>query len=347
MQTPEPFTPDESRALVRDACALVGGKMLGDRCRGPAPGKGRRNDSLVIFPASASPYGFAVHLHNAPGDTQGALDVKRDLAARMGLEPRTARHGGSSARCHRPAARRSTATTDDAAQAAQRKADKRERDLKRCEAIWTATSPTGAPLEAYLKSGRGLRDPWRACALWESVRFHPALDYWQAGDDGRPVRLFTSPAMVARVVNADGRMTGLHLTYLTECGRKHPDAHPARKMRGSVKGGHVRLGDTPPDGRRAVAEGIETALAFTALWGIPCDAALSAGELARYTPPPECSALVIAADNDAATYTATGRNPGLDAARELAARMKEAGVPTRTMPPPRGCDWNDFLVGRV
>ena len=327
--------------------------MQGNRCRGPAPGKSRRNDSLVIFPATASPFGVNVHLHNAAGDTETALNVKRDLAARLGGEMRstghTARYAGRGRRYVSPVERDALAEANRAARATQEAGAeaKRRKGLARCKRIWAETVPMGEPLQRYLLGTRGLCDLGLGAELADALRFHPDLDYWELGDNGKPVRLFSSPAMVAGVVNAEGLKAGLHVTYLSENGHKHPLAKPARKMMGETGGGCVRLGPLAPDGRHAVAEGIETALAFWALWGVPCDAALSADALARYTPRPGCTALVIAADNDANTAEATRTNPGLDAAAKLAARMAALKLPTRTLAPTTNGDWADVITGKA
>jgi hypothetical protein len=68
---------------------------------------------------------------------------------------------------------------------------------------------------------------------------------------------------------------------------KHPHAAAAgsirgRKMLGAVAGGSVRLFPTGDDGHLGIAEGIETAIAATMIFGIPTCAALSADGLRRW-----------------------------------------------------------------
>ena len=86
-----------------------------------------------------------------------------------------------------------------------------------------------------------------------------------------------------------------------------------------MRGAAVHL--FPPDdqGRLIAAEGIETALAAHALFGLPAVAALSAIGLSRLQWPPATRQLFIVADNDTS-------NTGQRAAEQLAARAFAAGI---------------------
>ena len=100
--------------------------------------------------------------------------------------------------------------------------------------------------------------------------------------------------------------------------------------------GHaVRFG-RPADGASLlVGEGIETVLSVVA--AVPettAAAALSAGSLGAFAPPPGTARLVIARDND---------DEGERAAHRLARRCARARV-AATAVVPRGGDFNDDLV---
>ena len=171
--------------------------------------------------------------------------------------------------------------------------------------VWNAAAPIdGTPADAYLR-GRGLAPPWPAALRWDASRAR----------------------MIAPVVR-EGRLRALHATRLP--GRE-------RKAHGPVRGGAVRLA-AMRGGTLAVAEGIETALAFTALTGTPAWAALSAAGM-RHAPLPDgLERLVVAADFDGA---------GLTAAEHLERRARNAGVATRIAVPPRHrWDWADVLAAR-
>ena len=92
------------------------------------------------------------------------------------------------------------------------------------------------------------------------------------------------------------------------------------------------------DGALAFAEGIETALAYTALTGTPAWAALSAAGL-RHAPLPDgIETLVVAADFDGA---------GLTAAEQLERRARTAGIAVHIDVPSRyRTDWADVLAVR-
>jgi len=314
-----------SDALVRNVCQAIGGRMRGAVCRAPAPGKGPRNDSLVVMPNPSVSGGVAVHLHNAPNDVQTCLALKDDWRVR-GLIPDT-RQG------HRQSTYGTTPQiVSDPAQTA-REAQRRQKVQDDAKRIWQATAPANGTLtHNYLIGSRGIR----IGSFPPSIRFHSKLDYWH---DGRC--LFTSAAMVCKITNVDtDKAQGVHITYLNDEACKHPSAPDgrARKMRGIAKAGCVRLGNPGPV--MAVAEGIESALAFSQLWGTTCDAALSADGLANYTPPNECKGLLICHDNDA---NGVGRCAG----QSLAARMVARGIECAFKPSPAGSDWNDYLQGAV
>ena len=140
--------------------------------------------------------------------------------------------------------------------------------------------------------------------------------------------------MLAMVTGPDGAPSILHRTYLTDDGRKALVIEPRRLMSGSIaKGASIRL--SPTGDALGIAEGIETALSASALFGVPCWAAVSAGMLAAWQPPSEAKRIIIFADNDpnyagqAAAY-ALAKRLGTDG------RRVEVQIPIKV-----GADWND------
>jgi putative DNA primase/helicase len=143
--------------------------------------------------------------------------------------------------------------------------------------------------------------------------------------------------MVAAVVDIENRLTGLHVTPLDKYGRR---AERKKIMLGKVKGCSVRL--APFDaaaGIIAVAEGIETALAYSALKGVPTWAALSAGGLQNWVSPLEPLCVVIAADTD-------DSGAGMNAAKALTERLCRLHDVVID-PAPNGRDWADVVAGVV
>ncbi len=108
-----------------------------------------------------------------------------------------------------------------------------------------------------------------------------------------------------------------------------------RKALGRIHGLAVRFGAPSDDAALVVGEGIETVLSLvTAVPEIRAAAALSAGSLGAFAPPPRVAHLVIARDND---------EDGALAAERLAMRCARLGI-TATVVVPVGNDFNDDLV---
>ena len=143
--------------------------------------------------------------------------------------------------------------------------------------LWRSCRPLRAThADAYLRA-RGLD-----ASRFPALRFHPALAY--RDDAGRRRRF---PALVAAVTNARGALEGVQRTWLDPSRpAKAPLAHP-RKALGRIHGHAVRFAMPTRDAATLlVGEGIETVLSLVAAPALPAAAALSAGSLAAFVPPP-------------------------------------------------------------
>ena len=196
---------------------------------------------------------------------------------------------------------------------------------RRCRAV------DGSHAERYLQA-RGL-----SRCRFAALRFHPELRY----REGSTVRRF--PALVAAVTGDDpgsgsgagGRIFGVQRTWLDPRRPAKAGVANPRKALGRVYGLAVRFGAPSDDAALVVGEGIETVLSLvTAVPEIMAAAALSAGSLGAFAPPPGTARLVIARDND---------EDGALAADRLARRCARAGV-AATVIVPAGNDFNDDLV---
>ena len=165
----------------------------------------------------------------------------------------------------------------------------------------------GTPAESYLRA-RGIT----ASLRWPSLRYHPSV-YYRAHEDA-PREIW--PALLAAVTDPEGRITGLHRTWLDPThSSKAPLADP-RKALGHLLGNGVRFGVA----RDVVAagEGIETMLALkSVLPTLPMIAALSANHLAALDLPPNLRRLYVARDNDEAGRLAAVRLRDRAAGAEL------------------------------
>jgi hypothetical protein len=166
-----------------------------------------------------------------------------------------------------------------------------------------------------------------------SLRFHPRCYY--RPDERSTIE--TWPAMIAAVTNLEGKLTGVHRTWLDPDGfseatlGKAPIDTPRRAM-GGLLGHAVRFGAA--DDVLAVGEGIETMLSLRCILPtMPMVAALSAAHLAAMLFPNTLRRLYIARDADAA---------GDAALAALTERADAAGIETLALSPRMG-DFNDDL----
>ena len=193
---------------------------------------------------------------------------------------------------------------------------------RRCRAV------DGTHAERYLRA-RGL-----SRCRFAALRFHPALRY----REGSSVRRF--PALVAAVTAGPGHenggaIMGVQRTWLDPRRPAKAGVANPRKALGRVYGLAVRFGTPDDDAALVVGEGVETVLSLvTAVPEITAAAALSAGSLGAFAPPPGVARLVIARDND---------EDGALAAERLARRCARAGV-AAMIAVPQGNDFNDDLV---
>lgn len=161
-----------------------------------------------------------------------------------------------------------------------------------------------------------------------ALRFHPRCYY--RPDEDAPTE--TWPAMIARVTDLDGRMTGAHRTWLDPSGRGKAPIDTPRRAMGDLLGNAVRFGVA--NDVFAAGEGIETMLSLRcALPTLPMAAALSANHLAAILLPLTLRRLYIARDDDAA---------GDAAVTALTERAEAAGIETIAWSPRLG-DFNEDL----
>jgi hypothetical protein len=201
-----------------------------------------------------------------------------------------------------------------------------ERRRELAQEIWrqSETIADGLPF-AYLAQRRGI-------AVWDCdrVRWHPRCP-WGAG---------TAGCIVVPVTD--------HATdYVVGIWRIRPSMTEPMKSRrmglGPTKGNAARLFETPGP-ELIVTEGVEDALSAHALFGgVPAWAALSAGNMAQLVLPPRVEQVLILADRDEPKED--GRQVGLEAAHELAQRLRAEGRGAEVRWSRIGKDANDVLRG--
>lgn len=184
-------------------------------------------------------------------------------------------------------------------------------------------SIAGTLAETYLR-GRGIAD----LSGLSSLRFHPRCCY--RPNASAPTQ--TWPALIAAVTDLEGRISGLHRTWLARDGTGKAPIDTPRRAMGDLLGHAIRFGAATDV--LAAGEGIETVLsAHCALPLMPMLAAGSAGHLGAILFPPTVRRLYILRDRDPAGSAACDR---------LSKRAASFGVETIVLSP-RLRDFNEDL----
>ncbi|MDX3911710.1 MAG: toprim domain-containing protein [Sphingobium sp.] len=179
--------------------------------------------------------------------------------------------------------------------------------------LWEEAFPiTGSLAERYLAS-RHLLPPA------DDLRFHPRCPFRP-----RPWTVFQPALLVA--VRQNRQLTAIQRIFLDPVS----SGYRMKLMLGRPgQGAWQGAGQGSPI--LALAEGFETARAFTLLNQIPCWASLGARRLDQINLPSRVETLIIAEDNDA---------EGRQAAARAARHYDRAGLEIRRMPPQKGHkDW--------
>jgi putative DNA primase/helicase len=156
---------------------------------------------------------------------------------------------------------------------------------------WSQASPlTGFDHASLYLARRGLNlSPWPAMLRY-------AIDIPYIADPKAKVRTY-HPGMIAKFVGADRKSFTLHRTYLDDHGRKARIEECKRLVPGKVPdGGAVRLSNSAAT--MGIAEGIETAIAASLLFGVPVWACLTTSLLQKWKPPSTAKRIMIFGDND-------------------------------------------------
>lgn len=199
--------------------------------------------------------------------------------------------------------------------------------------------PQSTIVQDYLEGRRTGLPPHAETA----IGFHPGLRH-ESGE--------RFPAMVGKVVDIAGELTGVWRTWIDPLTAGKADVVNQKMGLGATRGGAVRLGGIGP--RIAVAEGIETACAVGNLirWKRPVWAALSTSGMAALEIPLGVEHVSIFPDGDLPIRRIPGRDewepnpnpPGITAARKLSERLKLAGIKHVINTPPTGGDYLDCLA---
>lgn len=152
------------------------------------------------------------------------------------------------------------------------------------------------------------------------------------------------PAMVAIFQGPDGIAGQLHKTFLTYDGHK-ANVETVRKTMPLPfpDGGAVRLGGIPSNGALGIAEGMESAMAASQIFGVTTWAALTKVNLMKFQPPEEIEELFVFSDND---MNFAGQAHAYGLANRIA-HKRPGKILQVCVPKIAGEDWNDELIKKV
>lgn len=190
--------------------------------------------------------------------------------------------------------------------------------------LWFGAVPTeaGDIVHQYLAS-RGLDDDQYPSSIRTAANC-----YYSRG--------LNLPAMLAKVVDLDGKPVNVHRTFIRPDGTGKADVQAPRKMMpGEIPAGAcVRLGAVQE--QIGIAEGIETAFAAMHHYHMPVWSAINSTMLAKWEPPAGVTSVCIFGDNDK-------KFGGQAAAYALAHKLTTKGVEASVhIPEQPGTDWADI-----
>lgn len=161
------------------------------------------------------------------------------------------------------------------------------------EEVWAASHALGEKDSAYVYlRSRGLKKCFPA-----ALRASNRLRYAQLSEDGRSWDHSFYEGLVAEIVNSEGHRVSLHRTYLDK-GRKAPVKAVKKVLGKELSGCAVRLAETDESGVLGLAEGIETALSASELFGVPVWSVVAAFNFRNFVPPKSVRRIIIFGDSD-------------------------------------------------
>jgi hypothetical protein len=166
-----------------------------------------------------------------------------------------------------------------------------------------------------------------------ALRFHPRV--YLRGEGMAADQSCHSPALLAKITDNQGNITGCARTYLDPATGRIADLRSPKRILGQLHGNAVRFwsGSNPSD--LIVGEGLENTLSVgIALPEFDLASCLTATHLGLFIPSSGIKRIWIARDNDAA---------GERAALSLASKVQSSGVECRHLVPQLG-DFNEDLL---
>ena len=139
-----------------------------------------------------------------------------------------------------------------------------------------------------------------------SLRYHPTV-FVRIGS-GENAELEKHPALLGKITNNEGIITGVARTFLNPVTKKLAEMENPKRVLGQLHGNAIRFGSGPYPEDLIAGEGLENVLSVgTALPKSDLASCLTANHLGMFIPPQSILRLWIARDNDKAGEAASDR----------------------------------------
>jgi hypothetical protein len=166
-----------------------------------------------------------------------------------------------------------------------------------------------------------------------ALQYHPRV-YFRGADTGRE-QLRYAPALLAKITDNQGNITGCARTYLDPNTGRIADLSSPKRILGQLHGNAVRFWSASNPAELIVGEGLENTLSVgTALPEFNLASCLTATHLGLFIPPSGIKRIWIVRDNDAA---------GERAAQRLTSKLEQVDIVCRCLVPKLG-DFNGDLL---
>ena len=193
--------------------------------------------------------------------------------------------------------------------------------------LFAAGRPILGTITAVYLHGRGI------ARFGPALRYHPRV-YFRGADIGRDQPRY-APALLAKITDNQGNITGCARTYLDPTTGRIADLSSPKRILGQLHGNAIRFWSASNLDELIVGEGLENTLSIgTALPEFNLASCLTATHLGLFIPPSGVKRIWIARDNDVA---------GERAAQTLASKLASSGVECASLVPKLG-DFNEDLL---
>ena len=198
--------------------------------------------------------------------------------------------------------------------------------IARARKLFAAGKPVLGTLAASYLQGRGIT------RLGPALRYHPQVFLRHGEDDPDPLQ--RAPALLAKITDNRGKITGCARTYLDPSKGGLAAIESPKRILGQLHGHAIRFWAGAGRSDLIVGEGLENTLSIgTALPEFDLASCLTATHLGLFIPSPGIQRIWIARDNDDA-----GRNASI----RLRNQLEYLGISCGYLVPELG-DFNDDL----